>query len=294
MDARGFFVSAVAAVFLLGGVSVAAAQDQQGLQQAQTLQSAVDAMQKVLQPGPSDVTLANQATLHIPQGANFVRQPEAGIWATASGYGQDADLIGIVVPSSEENWITFIDYHAGTHILDDEARDWNADTLLKNLKASTEQGNAARQQRGDPLIEVKGWLVKPGYDAGEHKLIWGAISPEKGGDEDEGSANVHGYVLGRDGYFELTMVSPAGEIASHIPVAQAVLAGLQFGIGRRYQDYAASHDVKEQAITALIARSPAGFTDRILETLKIYWIWLLSGLLVLILLGGGLIRVLRR
>jgi uncharacterized membrane-anchored protein len=298
MAIRSYLVSVVATALLLAGIASGWAQDQQsqeqGVKQAQDLQAAVDAMQKVLQPGPSDVTLLSQATLHIPKGANFVPQPQAGAWAMASGYGKDGDLIGIVVPSSEENWITFIDYHDNVRIADGEAGDWNADTLLANLRASTEQGNAERQKRDEPQLEVRSWLEKPNYDAAAHKLIWSAVSPERGADDDDGSGNVHGYALGRDGYFELTMVSPAGEIASHVPVAKAILAGIQFGIGRRYEDYASSRDTMEKSITALISLSSPGFGQQVLGFLKIYWIWIVLGLLVLLALIGGLARAVRR
>jgi uncharacterized membrane-anchored protein len=294
MTARQILASMVAAALLLGGICAAMAQEQDGQKQAQALQAAVDAMQKVLQPGPSAVTLPNQASLHVPPGANFVRQPEAGAWATVSGYGRDDSLVGIVVPTAEENWITFIDYHPNVRIVEDEAKAWDADTLLANLKASTEQGNADRQKREEPQLEVKGWLQTPAYDAAGHKLIWAAISPEKGGDEDEGSGNVHAYALGRDGYFELTMVSPAGEIASHVAVVKAVLDGIHFGIGQRYEDYAASRDIKEQAITDLISSGAPGSGAQMLDTLKVYWIWAVAGLLVFAALVGGLVRVVRR
>lgn len=294
MPARRVLVSMAAAALLLGGISLLHAQEQDGQKQAQDLQAAVDAMQKVLQAGPSDVMLANQASLHVPSGTGFVRQPEAGAWATVSGYGRDDDLVGIVVPSAEENWVAFIDYRPDIRIVDDEARGWDADTLLADLKASTEQGNADRLKRDEPELEVRRWLAKPSYDAAAHKLVWAAVSPPKGADEDEGSGNVHAYALGRDGYFEVTLASPAGEIASHVSVATAVLDGIHFGLGRRYEDYAASRDVKEQSITSLISSGAPGFAARILDYLRTNRGAPAVGLLVLLGLIGGLAFVRRR
>src|SRR5262249_38873684 len=155
-----------------------------GQKQAEALQAAVDAMQKVLQPGPIEVKLAGQATLQVPVGAGFVRQPEAGGWAKVVGYDKDVsllnpDLVGIGITMSEENWVVFINYHAGIRVVDDGAKDWDLDSLLNALKASNEAGNAARQQREEPQTEVRGWLEAPKYDGAAHKLIWATSDVEK-------------------------------------------------------------------------------------------------------------------
>jgi hypothetical protein len=44
--------------------------------------------------------------------------------------------------------------------------------------------------------------------------------------DDDGSANIHGFVLGKDGYFEMTLVAPAGEVAGYETTAGAILSGL--------------------------------------------------------------------
>jgi len=296
MIARPILAFALAASFLVGGATLTRAQETDGQKQAEILQATVDAMQKVLQPGPADVKLSDLAILHLPAGAGFVRQPEAGAWAKAVGYDKDVnlvnpDLIGIAIPMSEDNWVTFINYHAGTHVVDDEARGWNLDALLQALKTSTEAGNQGRGQRGEPQIEVRDWLEKPSYDSAGHKLIWATSNAEKGGDPDEGTANVHAYALGKDGYFELTMVSPAAEVTSHLTMAEALLAGLQLDAGRQYGDGAPG--VAQRSITSLIAPLSPGLADRGLAFARANWMWLAVGVLVLAILAGGL-PILRR
>lgn len=286
-------LAAIATVILLALPGLAGAQDDEGARKAEALQKAVDAMQKVLQPGPATVKLSDRATIEVPQGAGFVRQPEAGAWADASGYPADARLVGMLAPTSEQNWVVFIDYRAGLRFDDAQARSWDARDLLARLKAGTEAGNADRQKRGEPQIEVKDWLVKPSYDEGRHTLIWAAISPEKGGEADEGTANIHGYVLGNQGTFELTLVSPAAEISSYVPIAQATLAGLKLDPGNRYAD-PISGQTEARSITSLITTVEPDTFAALLTFLRANWLWLAAALVIVLILVGTALRALRR
>lgn len=290
MFARCLIALAAVAFLLTGHVE---AQEDDGIRKAQALQQAVEAMQKVLQPGPAAAKLDMRATLRVPQGAGYVRQPEAGAWAAASGYPADPKLLGMVVPTGEQNWVVFIDYRTGVRIDDAEARSWSIDDLLARLKASTEAGNAVRQKRGEPELEVREWLVKPHYDVQQHSLIWAAVSPEKDSDADEGTANIHGYVLGNDGYFELTLVTPAAEAASHVPIAQSLLAGLQFEPGNRYAD-PASGQAEKRSITGLITTVAPSLPAAVLAYLEANWLWLAAGLLIALIFAGTALRALRR
>jgi uncharacterized membrane-anchored protein len=110
MHARRISAAGLAAVMFLVAVAGLHAQETDGQKQAEALQATVDAMQKVLQPGPVEVKLAGRANLQVPAGAGYVRQPEAGAWAKVVGYDKDAsllnpDLVGIAIPMSEENWV---------------------------------------------------------------------------------------------------------------------------------------------------------------------------------------------
>ncbi|OCC01805.1 hypothetical protein BA190_26690 [Labrys sp. WJW] len=286
-----YLLAIAAMAFLLPGHGLA--QEADGIRKAQVLQQAVEAMQKVLLPGPAMAPLDNRATLKLPQGTGFVRQPEAGAWASASDYPSDPSVLGMLVPTGEQNWVVFIHYRSGVRIDDAEAPGWNAGDLLARLKANTEEGNAAREKRGEPRLEVRDWLVRPHYDEAQHTLIWGAISPEKGGEADEGTANIHGYALGNEGYFELTLVSPAAEVSSYVPIAQSFLAGLQFTAGNRYQD-AVRGKLEVRPVTSLITPTSPRLRATALAYLKANWLWLLAVLLVLAILAGSALRALRR
>src|ERR1700740_3602282 len=103
MNARRILAAMLAVALFFAGTATLQAQETDGQKQAQALQAAVDAMQKVLQPGPIEVKLAGRASLQVPTGAGFVRQPEAGAWAKVVGYDKDVsllnpDLAGIASP----------------------------------------------------------------------------------------------------------------------------------------------------------------------------------------------------
>lgn len=291
MAAKMSLLIGLTAVGLAALPAAAWADAPSGVQQAERLQAAVDAMQKILVRGPGEVPLIDQGRLRVPADTAYVRQPEAGAWAAVSGYEPDKDLVGMVTPMVEGvNWVIFIDYHAGAYVSDEAARGWNTDDLLQGLRASTAAGNADRAKRDLPQLQVTGWLEKPHYDAAAHRLIWAASTSEIGDGDQQDSGNIHGFVLGRDGYIEATMVAPADEIAGYLPQARAVLAGIAFDAGRRYEDHAGGEG---RSITSLITPlSPAPPSP--LAKLSRTWPFALAIICILALIVLRVRRVRRR
>ena len=140
------------------------------------------------------------------------------------------------------------------HIKDDDARDWNADDLLKSYREGTEAGNEERQKLGVPALEVIGWAEKPAYDAATHRLVWAMSSREKGAPAGEPQGvNYNTYVLGREGYFMLNLVTGLDDLPRDKPAALGLLQALDFNEGQRYADFNASTDrVAEYGLAALV------------------------------------------
>jgi len=111
------------------------------------------------------------------------------------------------------------------YIKDDDARIWNADELLNDLKADADVTNKDRRARGFPQMEVVGWVEPPSYDAASHHLVWSALSKIKDEpDEATKSVNYNTYALGRDGYFSLNLLSDSNRInARHESPAAAIV-----------------------------------------------------------------------
>ena len=91
--------------------------------------------------GPKDVSLIDQATLKLPANHFFVPQAEgARVLRALGNVVNDASFIGLVVGTGpNDGWIVVIRYIKEGYIKDDDAKNWNADDLLKNLKDGVEE-----------------------------------------------------------------------------------------------------------------------------------------------------------
>ena len=79
-------------------------------------------------------------------------------------------------------------------------------------------------------------------------------SREKGSNatEDQG-VNYNTYLLGREGYFSMNLVTGLNELPRHKPQGQAMLAALAFNEGKRYEDFDSKTDhVAEYGLAALV------------------------------------------
>jgi uncharacterized membrane-anchored protein len=145
-------------------------------------------------------------------------------------------------------------YEDAGYIKDDDARDWNADDLLKSYREGTEASNEERQKMGVPALEVLGWAEKPAYDAATHRLVWAMSSRVKGAAANEPQGvNYNTYMLGREGYFSLNLVTALADLPAHKPAAHSMLAALDFNEGKRYADFNSSTDrMAEYGLAALV------------------------------------------
>jgi uncharacterized membrane-anchored protein len=206
--------------------------------------------------GPAKVTLIDQASLNVPADELFVPKKEAARILRALGNTiTESSLEGIVVGTKQnDGWIVVVRHIKEGYIKDDEAKDWNADELLANLKAGNDEANKDRITRGFPEVEIVGWIEKPAYDATTHRLVWSLSSKHKG----EPAAAVKGinyntYALGRDGYFSLNLLTNTERIGADKAVARTLLAALAYNPGKAYEDFNASTDhIAAYGIAALV------------------------------------------
>ena len=206
-------------------------------------------------PGPADVKLVDQAVLKLPKGFTYIPTAESSRLLAAMGNRIGDGLLGIVVsPASQSGWFVVMRYLKSGYIKDDDARDWNVEELLSGLRAGTEEGNKERRARGITEIEIVGWVEAPRYDAAAHRLVWSLESREKGMDaRAERGVNYNTYALGREGYISMNLVTGMKEIQAEKPIAQELLAALQYNDGKRYGDFNSATDhVAEYGLAALV------------------------------------------
>jgi uncharacterized membrane-anchored protein len=204
--------------------------------------------------GPADIALKDQATLKLPAGYAFVPQPQADQLLKAMGNGTDPRRIGLVFPPQGDAFVVARYFDSG-YVKDEEARDWKADELLKGLKEGTEENNKERASLGMPPMEIVGWVQPPNYDAATHRLVWSIESQQQNAITDAPHGiNYNTYVLGREGYLSLNLVTAADTIAQDKSIAATLLQATSFNAGKTYADFNASSDkVAEYGIAALVA-----------------------------------------
>jgi len=163
-------------------------------------------------------------------------------------------LLGLIVPLGESRWFVVANYDPAGYIKDDDAKHWDADALLKSLKEGTEAGNAERTALGLPALAVTRWIEPPAYDAATHRLVWSAEVTQKDGGGAEPAVNYKTYVLGRDGYVTLNLVTALATVDSDKQYARRLLGEVRYNAGKAYGDFNASTDkVAAYGLAALVA-----------------------------------------
>lgn len=248
--------------------------------------AAYKAAQATQKPGPAEIALRDQAHLHLPAGYLWVPQPAAGQLMQAMGNRVDDSFVGAIFPAGDADWFAVVKFVKEGYIKDDDAKDWNADDLLKSLREGTEAANAERVKRGITPIEVTGWAQKPQYDAATHRLVWSALSKDKGGSADDQGVNYNTYALGREGYISLNLVTGARDLEKYKPDASKLLAALQYDDGKRYADFNGSTDkVAAYGLAALVA----GAAAKKLGLLAVVLAFLAKFAKVIVVAGGALL-----
>jgi uncharacterized membrane-anchored protein len=239
---------------------------------AEELRAIYAEMAAAKQIGPADIALGDQGTLKLPQNFVYVPQAPAKRLMKALGNRVADNFYGLVVGPDMTGFVC-IEYNASGHIKEDDAKTWDANELLDSLKAGTEEGNKERREQGIGEIEVVGWVEKPAYDQLTHRLIWSAASKEKGTAAPEQGVNYNTYVLGREGFFSLNLVTSKSVVEKEKPQAQNILAATTFNPGRRYEDFDSTTDrISEYGLTALIA----GVAAKKLGLLAVFGVFLLK------------------
>ncbi|MBS0379168.1 MAG: DUF2167 domain-containing protein [Proteobacteria bacterium] len=208
--------------------------------------------------GPTSITLKDQAVLALPEHFGFIPRKEAAALMDAMGNRVGDRFLGLIVPlqggSRAGRWFVSVDFDPAGYVKDDDARHWDADKLLTSLRDGTEAANEERQKRGIPPIAVTRWIEPPAYDAASHQLIWSAEAKLKNGNDPDPTINYNTYVLGREGYLELNLVTSASAVEGDKAAARELLSAVQFNSGKRYGDFNSSTDkVAAYGLAALVA-----------------------------------------
>ncbi len=219
------------------------------------LRAAGKAAQAAEMIGPRDIALGSEATLHLPAGLAFVPAAEANRYMVALGNSREDRRIGLIVSNRDgEDWLADVAWINEGHVPDADAKEWQADAMLDSLREGTEAQNKDRLARGFPAFEIVGWIEPPTYDAGTHRLIWSLAGKDRGApDSAPRNVNYNTYVLGREGYIRLDMITDSAAIGRDKQTARTLLSDIQFAPTKRYEDFNASTDhLAAYGIAALV------------------------------------------
>ena len=205
--------------------------------------------------GPSDVPLLDEARLQLSRNMLFVPPLQATRLLRAWGNKVSQDPLGLIIGTRDEDeWAIVLRFVKEGYIKDDDARDWNASEMLKNIREGNDEANKDRVSRGFPEIEIIGWIAPPAYDSDTHRLVSSLAIRHKGAAEDVvQGVNYVTYALGRNGYFSLDMLTNRTNVAHDRTSAALVLSNLDYNEGHRYADFNAGTDhVAEYGLAALV------------------------------------------
>ncbi|MDD2670377.1 DUF2167 domain-containing protein [Zoogloea sp.] len=216
------------------------------------IEAAAQTAMAAIQKGPRDIALGEEGSLRLPAGYGFIPKAEAAAMLAAQGSHTGKGFYGLIVGEELDGFLV-LEYEDAGYVKDEDARDWDATKLLDSLREGTEAGNEERRQMGVPEYSVVGWVEAPNYDAATHRLVWSASVRTKGAENRGDGVNYNTYVLGREGYFSMNLVTSLASIDKEKPAARELLAALDFHEGKRYADFNSSTDkVAEYGLAALI------------------------------------------
>lgn len=250
-----------------------------------------------LTPRHGEFTLSGgEATITVPDGFYYLDAKDSQrVLEEAWSNPPTPSIQGMIFPQGqtpfhETAWAVTIEYEADGYVADDDAESIDYGQMLLDLKAATEEGNAARREAGFEAVHLVGWAAPPHYNKETHKLYWARELAFDGIDANTLNYNIR--VLGRKGVLVMNFVAGMNQLPEIEQNVEAVLDMAEFNLGYRYSEFDPDLDeVAAYGIGALIAGKVAAKAGLFAAALV-----LLKKFLIPIVLGAGylLMRLLRR
>lgn len=204
--------------------------------------------------GPQSENIASKATLKTDDTLAFLDESNSSKFLELTGNLPDPG--NFILLSIDHNWWATFSFSDLGYVKDNE--DIDADSLLKDLKASDGPANEERKRRGIPPLYTEGWYTPPHYDVESRRLEWGL----KLNSEGETILNYTIRLLGRTGVMNATLVSSPETLDADVRTFKAALPGFEFNGGERYADYKEGDRVAEFGLAALIAGGAAAIATK--------------------------------
>lgn len=197
--------------------------------------------------GPAKATMKSIAEVDVPEGYIFTDGPNTRTLMEAMGNLTSGTEVGFLAPTSMV-WFVIFRFSEDGYIKDDDKDKLNAASMLKSIKAGTQQSNEERKRRGWPPMNIVGWEQEPKYDPQTQNLEW-AI---RGESEGEQIVNYNTRILGRKGVMEVKLIVDPDKLATTLPTFKTLLANYSYKGGERYAEYKQGDKLAKYGLAALI------------------------------------------
>jgi uncharacterized membrane-anchored protein len=244
---RPWFAAACAASLFLTGSGIAAAQD-------------VEADRLASRPGwskgPHTGDLGDQATVSVPEGYYFLNASATRAFLQATENVPSGRELGAVVHVLDEkhSWFALFSFSDDGYVDDSDKDKIDADALMKNMKAGTEQDNEERKKRGWAPFTLEGWQEPPYYDATTHNLTWAIRGSSPG---ESATINHSVRLLGRRGVMSVALVAGQDTIDAATSDFNQLLTGFEYKSGQRYAEFRSGDKLAGYGLAALIGGGAA-------------------------------------
>lgn len=203
--------------------------------------------------GPATVDLGRDlAALAVDGDHYFIDAEDTRQLMEALGNPPTRRELGTILPKTGSEWFIVLEWEETGYVRDDEGRSLDADALLETIRRGTGQANEQRRVGGHPALQVVGWAEKPRYDRASRRLVWALVG--RPDDEEREIINYNTRVLGRRGLISVSLVTDAATFAEAREIVPAIVAGISFKPGQRYEEFVRGRDrVAEYGLAAIVA-----------------------------------------
>ena len=93
----------------------------------------------------------------------FIKKEAANTMMEEAGNGTDPNRYGLILPEQENDesdtpWLVDLTFTDSGYIKDDDAKEWDVEAMLEQLKEGTTEQNKERAARNLPELETRGWV----------------------------------------------------------------------------------------------------------------------------------------
>ncbi len=201
------------------------------------------------QEGPSVGKIGDIAEIKIPEGYSYTGAAGAQELLELYGNPRNPNMLGALVPDSEdEDWTLVFQFDDIGYVDDSDREALDPEGLMSDFRASIPAGNEERRSMGLEELTAMSWAKPPFYDPETNNLTWGLKLDFPSGN----AINYDIRMLGRRGVMEATLVGDPETYRAALPAVNQILEGYQFTTGNQYAEWRQGDKVAAYGLAGLV------------------------------------------